>query len=110
MPERVDSMAVSLQVCNERELPVIYSYLFDINKDMLSQKGINRLRCVLPKCRLYQGDYYLKLHLAETKGRSHYESIDKVCGFEVQMLGETIEWGWQKDVCVYTEEFKWETI
>jgi len=36
-----------------------------------------------------------------------FEERDRVCGFEVVMLGKTIEWGWQKNVCIYTENTIW---
>ena len=54
--------------------------------------------------------YYLTVHLAETKARTKFEVIDDICEFEVVMPNKIIEWGWQKDVCIYTEDFIWETI
>jgi lipopolysaccharide transport system ATP-binding protein len=47
------------------------------------------------------------MHLAETKGRVKFQDIDKICKFEVRMMDDVIEWGWQKEVCVYTEDFIW---
>lgn len=108
MPVYLQSMSLSIQIINEKETPVVYTYLFDVDQPVLRQVGINKVKCIIPICRLYQGIYYLKIHLAESKGRTLFETIDKICSFEVQMLGKSIEWGWQKDVCIYTEDFRWE--
>lgn len=110
MPEYMESMSLSIQVCNDKEMPVIYTYVFDVDDMVLRKTGINKLKCIIPSCRLYQGNYHLRVHLAESKGRTLFETLDKVCAFEVQMLRETIEWGWQKDVCIYTEDFYWKTL
>lgn len=110
MPVALEGMAVSFQIFNERELAVVYSYVFDVDRPILRKNGICNLKCILPKCKLYQGNYYLKLHLAETKGRVKFQEIDRICSFEVRMLDKVVEWGWQQDVCTYTEDFCWENI
>jgi lipopolysaccharide transport system ATP-binding protein len=107
MPLRVEGMAVSFQIFSENELPIIYGYLFDTDTPILRQIGLHRLKCIIPECKLYQGHYYLKVHLAESKGKTKFEEINKICSFEVIMLDKSIEWGWQKDVCAYTEDFCW---
>lgn len=107
MPYVIEGMAVSIQIFSEHEIPVAYAYLFDTEIPILRTKGTHHLSCTLAKCKLYQGNYYLKAHLGESKGRNKFEEVDKICSFEVMMLDEIIEWGWQKDVCIYTEDFKW---
>jgi lipopolysaccharide transport system ATP-binding protein len=107
MPKLIVGMAVSFQIFNEREFSAIFSYVFDNKTEILRNQGLNKLRCIIPKCRLYEGVYYLKMHLAETKGRVKFQDIDKICKFEVRMMDDVIEWGWQKEVCVYTEDFIW---
>ena len=109
MPVMLEGMAISFQIFNERELAVVYSYAYDVNTPLLRTKGICNVKCILPKCKLYQGNYYLKMHLAETKGRVKFQEIDRICSFEVRMLDKVVEWGWQQDVCVYTEDFLWKT-
>lgn len=110
MPEYHEGMSVSLQVFNEREVPIIFTYAFDNESPILRQPGQHRLRCILPHCRLYMGNYFFNAHLAESKGRTHFDSVNKVCSFEVQMLDKIIEWGWRKDLCAYTEDFRWEEV
>ncbi|QNR85310.1 ATP-binding cassette domain-containing protein [Pedobacter riviphilus] len=108
MPYYAEGMGVSFQIYNEEETPIIYCYRFDVDKPLLRHAGINKLKCIIPNCRLYMGRYYLHVHLAETKGRTYIEGIDKICEFEVQIIEKNIEWGWQPDVCKYLEDFYWE--
>jgi lipopolysaccharide transport system ATP-binding protein len=107
MPYELKGMAVSFQILSRNEIPIIFAYIFDSQTPILRGAGIHKLECVIPKCKLYQESYYLRAHLAESKGRTKFEEIDKICPFEIVMLGGTIEWGWQKNVCVYTESFNW---
>lgn len=110
MPEIIEGMALSLQICNTKETPVIYTYTFDTDQPILREIGSNKLRCTLPKCKLYANSYYLIMHLAETKGKFKFEEIGRICEFEVIMPNKIVEWGWQKDVCIYTEDFNWENM
>jgi lipopolysaccharide transport system ATP-binding protein len=110
MPELTESMALSLQIVNENELPIVYTYSFDVEQPTLRKTGINKMRCTLPQCELYVNTYYLIIHLAETKGRTKFETIDKVCQFKVVMPNKIIEWGWQKNVCTYTPSFTWKCL
>ena len=108
MPEIIEGMSLSLQICNPKEVPIIYTYIFDAETPILRRIGLNNLRCIIPKCKLYAETYYLVLHLAESKGRTKFEEIHRVCQFDVVMPNKIIEWGWQKNVCVYTEDFHWQ--
>lgn len=110
MPALIPNMNLSIQIFNSRERAIIYTYAFDVDKPLLRNTGVRRYKFTLPKCKLYQDEYYLKLHLAESKSRVKFQTIDKVCAFEVKMIDRMIEWGWPRDVCSYTEEFFWEEV
>ena len=110
MPFQLSNMNLSIQIFNSRERAVIYTYAFDVENPLLRKTGIHRYKCTIPQCRLYQDEYYLKLHLAESKGKTKFETLDRICSFQVQMIDKKIEWGWPKDVCAYTEDFYWEEI
>jgi lipopolysaccharide transport system ATP-binding protein len=110
MPYQIEGMTVSLQIINEKEIPIIYAYIFDVDEPILKKVGLNKMRCIIPKCNLYANTYSLIIHLAESKGRTKFEMVTNICEFEVVMPNKMIEWGWQKDVCVYTENFMWEKL
>ncbi len=107
MPQIIEGMAISFQIFNSRRISVIYGYLFDVDQPILRGKGLHKYKCKIPNCKLYQDTYYLKLHLAESKGKEKFQEIDNICDFEVKMMGKIIEWGWQKDVCIYTTDIEW---
>lgn len=108
IPEVIEGMSLSLQICNTKEQPVIYTYIFDTDAPLLRKTGINKIICKIPNCKLYANNYYIIAHLAETKGKSKFDEIHRICEFEVVMPNKLIEWGWQKDVCLYTEDFVWQ--
>ncbi|HEY8929511.1 MAG TPA: polysaccharide ABC transporter ATP-binding protein [Mucilaginibacter sp.] len=110
MPQTVDGMALSLQIVDENETKVVYTYAFDVDERILRKTGLNRMRCTIPECRLYANTYTIFVHLAESKGRTKFQEVSGICEFEVKMPDKVIEWGWQKNVCTYTEDFIWKTL
>lgn len=110
MLENIEGMSLSIQICNIKEQPVIYTYIFDTDTPILREIGTNKMRCTIPNCKLYAGTYHLIAHLAETKGKSKFDEIHKICEFEIVMPNKIIEWGWQQNVCMYTEDFYWKKI
>jgi lipopolysaccharide transport system ATP-binding protein len=60
---------------------------------------------------LYKGNYFLKVHLAETNNsRDKFCEFD-CCNFEVEMINQKApEWGWQNNVCQYMEKANWEIL
>jgi lipopolysaccharide transport system ATP-binding protein len=107
MPYSCEGMALSFQIMDDREIPVIFGYVFDADSPVMRTPGLHKASCLIPHCDLYEGNYYLRIHLAESKGREKFQEVDRVCKFEVKMMGRIIEWGWQKNVCVYTPGFNW---
>jgi lipopolysaccharide transport system ATP-binding protein len=107
MNELIEGMALSFQIFNSNESAVIFAYIFDVDQPILREKGINTMVCKIPNCNLYEDKYYITVHLAESRGRLKFEEIDKICEFEVRIFDKIIEWGWQKNVCIFTPEFEW---
>ena len=67
MPFEVSNMNLSIQVFNTNEKAVIYTYAFDVERPLLRKRGIQTYQFIFPDCKLYQDNYYLKVHLAETR-------------------------------------------
>ena len=100
-------MALSFQILNHLEVPILYEYIFDINTTICRVKGINFLSFTFDNLSLYKGNYSVKVHLAETKTKTKFQEFN-CCSFEVDMIGEKEpEWGWQKNVCQYFEKGDW---
>jgi lipopolysaccharide transport system ATP-binding protein len=110
MPEVIADMAVSFQIMNLKNQSVLFSWVFSKDQPFCLKTGVQQITCSIPQCRLYKGDYYLKVHLAETRHRKYFELVDNICQFRIEMLDkEEIEWGWQENICTYLEDFTWMT-
>lgn len=111
MPEADQrNMAISFQIIQIPSMqPVLHYHLFDIEQPSFRKKGINRLQFTAPDFRLYKGDYFLRVYLAESKTKVEFQRTD-CCFFRVEMLGiPEIEWGWANDMCIWLGEGKWQT-
>ncbi len=107
MPFEVTGMALSLQIFNHLNQPVIYNWLFDNDTPICRKKGVHKISIKYDKLKLYQGNYFVRVHLAETITKNKFQQFD-CCPFEVVMIDKIApEWGWQNNVCQYIEEGEW---
>jgi lipopolysaccharide transport system ATP-binding protein len=75
---------------------------------MCRTPGTYRLLCTIPKLRLYQGHYNLRVTFKEYAGGREFETLDGICPFEVVMYGREREGGWHEGACAYLEDGSWE--
>lgn len=68
-----------------------------------------RLRCTLPKPRLYVGRYSLRTHLGDRMTLAHWETVESICEFEIGMDSHPEEAAWLPEACVYLEDGFWES-
>ena len=105
---KFDNMALSVQVLNHLSYPILYNWIFDIEQPFLRKQGNNNITLNFPALRLYKGNYFIRIHLAETRTKNKFQQID-CCPFEVEMLNrKEPEWGWQINVCQYFDDAFWE--
>ena len=105
--EDYQNLSFSFQIMNNLDKSILYNYIFDIDQPIFRMKGINKISYEFDKIRLYKGNYYLKIHLANSKTREKFQEFD-CCNFEVEMINQKEpEWGWQNNVCQYIDEGKW---
>jgi lipopolysaccharide transport system ATP-binding protein len=105
--ENFENMAISFQVFNDLNQPVLYNWLFDIDQPYCRKKGINYLTFTYPAVKLYKGNYYLRVYLAESKTKKVFQQMD-CCSFVVEMINKKEpEWGWQNKVCQFIDEGNW---
>jgi lipopolysaccharide transport system ATP-binding protein len=105
--ENYENIAPAFQVFDSFNKAVLFSYIFDIETPLCRKKGVNKLSYLFNNLRLYKGNYYIKVHLANSKTRQKFEEFD-CCSFQVEMINKKEpEWGWQNNVCQYVEEGKW---
>jgi lipopolysaccharide transport system ATP-binding protein len=110
MPFDMQGLALSIQVFNHLNQAVLYNWLFDKDTAICRTKGLHKLSITFNSLKLYQGNYFLRVHLAETVTKSKFQQFD-CCPFEVVMIDKKApEWGWQNNVCQYFEESAWKVI
>ena len=105
-PRPLKSAAVSVQVCDALQRPIVHLWTFDSERQMARTPGTYELRCVIPKLRLYMGRYTLTVHFSG--GREKLEELEGICPFEVVMYGRQREYDWQPGTCTYLEDCDWE--
>ncbi len=107
LPYDVSGFALSLQIFNHLNQPIIYNWFFDEADKGPRKKGTHNFTINFDKLRLYQGNYFVRVHLAETVTKTKFQQFD-CCPFEVAMLDKKApEWGWQNNVCQYMEDGNW---
>ena len=107
LPYDLNGFALSLQIFNHLNQPIVYNWFFDESDKEPRKKGTHNFTINFDKLRLYQGNYFVRVHLAETVTKTKFQQFD-CCPFEVAMLDKKApEWGWQNNVCQYMEDGNW---
>ena len=101
--------ALSLHIVDEQARPVIHCWLYD-TETAWSREGMTRLRCTLPKPKLYMGRYTVTAELSDRASLIEMETLDGLCPFEVVMDGISKEGGWSPNACAYIETADWEVL
>jgi lipopolysaccharide transport system ATP-binding protein len=102
------NLALSFQVFNNLNQPILYNWIFDIETKICRKKGKNYLRFTYENLRLYKGSYYLMVHFAETKVKREFQHFE-CCNFTVEMINlKEPDWGWGDGICQVLENGKWE--
>jgi hypothetical protein len=109
--EPQDSLCFAFQIVNELQQPICYFWHFDSTAPYRRRRGRFRLRCHVPRFRLYMGTYTLTTWLADRRSDTILESLTGICLFEVTMQGiYREEYDWVRGVCVYLEDGTWSPI
>jgi len=107
--EPAEGLCFSFQVVNQAYDPVCHFWLFEPGRPYTRRAGLYRLRCEVPKLRLYMGRYTLTTWLSDRSTGRVVENLSAVCEFEVSMDWAPRErYDWKPGDCVYVEEFGWD--
>ncbi len=105
-PFPVEGAIFAFQVFNSKMQPIINPW-FEENR-LINTTGKVTLICNIPKTRLFIDTYSITAHLGEVKGKQHFQSVEHVCPFEVNLFETHRQSEWVKGVCTYIEDFNWE--
>ena len=56
------------------------------------------------------GKYTITTHLTEHDGGRRFQTLQKICPFEVVMYGHKRDYKWTPNVCTYLEDNTWELV
>ncbi len=94
---------------DNRGVKVAQFWNFDEDLPFRQKPGDYKLRCEIPKSRIYKGRYTMTTSLADTRGIVDMETLTELCPFEVVMGGYLRNaYDWWEDMAKYIEDFTWE--
>jgi lipopolysaccharide transport system ATP-binding protein len=108
--QAMDRACFSFQIMNAQQQPAIHAEMCYPQFKFGLTLGSSVLVCRFPKLHLNIGQFHLRAYLSEPPGGEMYEILDGVAHFEVIRSDPAPLWGWRQDVCVYHEEYNWDTV
>ncbi|MFC5536122.1 polysaccharide ABC transporter ATP-binding protein [Rhodocytophaga aerolata] len=109
-PSPIKSAALSFQVMNSMDQPVTHLLVMDSEIPIARKSGLFELQCHIPKVRLYPGNYTLKVHFADRFSKQKYQTIERICPFEVGVYGEIRDYYWGTGNAMYVEDCDWSVV
>lgn len=109
-PIALPSAAISYQIVNSLNIPVLHVLNLSEEQSFCSKKGKYTLKSIIPKLRLYPDNYKLIVHFADRKTKQKFETLNDIVPFEIKVLNEIREFYWGDKNAIYLEESSWEII
>lgn len=102
--------AVSYQILNSENIPIIHELLLSSDMEFCKEKGKYILTSTIQKLKLYQGRYKLNVYFADNFTKSKFDTLSEICPFEV--INENKRpYYWADGSAVYKEDkTKWEVV
>ncbi|QHT70537.1 ABC transporter ATP-binding protein [Rhodocytophaga rosea] len=109
-PAPIKGACLSFHIIDAKERNYAHLWTFDSDMPMCREAGTHKIRCFIPKLKLYMGKYFLKLYFSEPPGGQFFQVLENVCPFEVVMYGNHREFQWQPNACAYIEDGEWQVV
>jgi lipopolysaccharide transport system ATP-binding protein len=106
-PVPIDGAALSFQVCDTQQRPILHVLTLDSELPMCREQGVYSLVCQVPMLRLYPGHYTVTVHFAERVRGRKFQTLEYICPFEVVIQGEVRDYYWYPGAATYVEECTW---
>jgi lipopolysaccharide transport system ATP-binding protein len=98
-------------IANTQGAHITHCWQFDEDQPYQSKRGEYRLRCEIPKLRLYKGIYSVTAWISDTRGLLAIDARTQICQFEVHM-GDYRRKGfeWRDEHATYLEDATWQPV
>jgi lipopolysaccharide transport system ATP-binding protein len=107
VPEPIKDAAISYQIYNSNDVPVLHILNLNSENNFGNKPGKYILSSIIQDSKLYPDKYYLKVHFADHFYKKKYETLERVCPFEVKYFGEARDYYWYKNHAIYLEDASW---
>ncbi|SNS23611.1 ABC-type polysaccharide/polyol phosphate transport system, ATPase component [Belliella buryatensis] len=105
--DEIPNATLSFQLIDEKNRAIMHCWLFQSDYFFCNDDGVYKAICKIKSPKLYMGKYFLTAHFGEGKGGKKYQTLEKVCSFEIHMHGIKREFDWAPYACTYLEDFNW---
>jgi lipopolysaccharide transport system ATP-binding protein len=106
-PKPIKQACLSIQFFDSEQINYVHVWTHDISFPMSHKNGKYLLKCLIPRFRLYMGNYRLRVFLSEPPGGESFQTLDGICPFEVIMRDNSRLFQWWPKECAYLEECEW---
>lgn len=102
------SHGLTFEILDENKKAICLFSSLNPGADWGAAPGLYRLRCTLPRCRLYMGDFTVTTHLGDRAVNQILETLPDLCRFRVEMGDiDRPQYDWRKGECAYLEDHEW---
>jgi ABC-type polysaccharide/polyol phosphate transport system ATPase subunit len=106
--EPAEGLSFSFQVVDQSFTPICHFWMFESGHEYARSQGIYKLRCDVPKLRLFMGRYSLTTWLSDRAINKPLENLVGICAFEVTMIWSPRDrYDYQPGDCTYVEDCDW---
>ena len=105
-PRQVVGTRLHVTIVNRLGRLCSQAWLYDTDVPICRSAGVHRLVCRFPHLRLAPGQYTLRILFVEGFAGVR-DLLERLCPFEVVMLGQTREGGWPVNDIAYFEDADW---
>lgn len=106
-PIYVQSAAISYQIVNSRNIPVLHILNLSEEIPFCKEPGKYIIKSTIPKIHLYPDNYRLIVHFADNKTKTKYETLIDIVSFEVKVFGNLRDYYWYPNNATYVENSFW---
>ncbi len=108
LPCKQDNLAISFQILDEFENPIVHIWNIDSEKGIKREKGNYNFYCKINSPKLYMGNYSIRAYLSDSKLKKRYDYVDSVSSFKIEMMKlNRGDYSWQSGSCKYLEDYSW---
>ncbi|TMM31356.1 ATP-binding cassette domain-containing protein [Polaribacter aestuariivivens] len=108
LPNKQNNLAISFQILDEFQNPIVHIWNIDSEKNISRDKGNYKFNCNINSPKLYMGNYSIRGYLSDSKLKKRYDFVDSVGNFKIEMMKlKRNDYKWESGSCKYLEDYSW---